>query len=106
MVPPSSTVPRASTAERLRAPAPKSEEQLVPQYFFHVYDDIVAHDAEGLNLPNLDAARLEALRGARELMCDQVRHGYIVRSHWIDVVDERGEKVLTVSFKDAVDVKD
>ncbi len=78
----------------------------MPRYFFHVYDDVIAQDEEGAELPNLAAARLNALRGARELIADQVRRGYRVRSHWIDVVDEQGEKVLTITFGDAVDIKD
>jgi hypothetical protein len=78
----------------------------VPRYFFHVYDDIIAEDEEGTELPNLAAARLNALRGARDLIAEQVSRGYIVRSHWIDVVDEQGEKVLTITFGDAVDIKE
>ena len=78
----------------------------MPRYFFHVYDDVIAEDEEGAELPNLAAARLKALVGARDLITEQVRHGYIVLSHWIDVVDEQGEKVLTVTFRDAIDIKD
>ena len=78
----------------------------MPRYFFHVYDDIIAEDEEGEDLPNLAAARLKALKGARDLICEQVRHGYAVLSHWIDVVDEQGEKVLTVTFGEAVDIKE
>jgi len=29
-----------------------------------------------------------------------------VLSHWIEVIDEHGEKVLTVTFRDAVDIKE
>jgi hypothetical protein len=71
------------------------EEQLVPRYFFHVYDDVIAQDEEGTELPNLAAARLNALAGARDLISEQVRRGYFVPSHWIDVIDEQGETVLT-----------
>lgn len=78
----------------------------MPRYFFHVYDDIIAQDEEGLELPDLAAARLNALIGARDLITEQVRHGYIVLSHWIDVVDEQGEKVLVVTFRDAVDIRE
>jgi hypothetical protein len=78
----------------------------VPRYFFHVYDDVIAHDEEGAELPNLAAARLNALKGARDLISDQVRRGYFVLSHWIDVVDEQGEKVLTLTFGEAVDIKE
>ena len=78
----------------------------MPRYFFNVYDDIIAEDEEGSELPNLAAARLTALKGARDLISEQVRRGYFVLSHWIDVVDEQGEKVLTVTFREAVDIKE
>ncbi len=78
----------------------------MPRYYFNVYDDIIAIDEEGLDLPNVEAARLQALIGARDLIATQVRHGYFVRSHWIDVTDERGELVLKLPFAEAVDVKD
>jgi len=78
----------------------------VPRYFFNVYDDVIAEDEEGVELPNLAAANLQALRGARDLISEQVKHGYMVLSHWIEVIDEHGEKVLTVTFRDAVDIKE
>ncbi len=78
----------------------------MPRYFFHVYDDVIAEDEEGSELPNLAAARLNALRGARDIIAEQVRRGYFVLSHWIDVVNEQGERVLTVTFGDAVDIKE
>ncbi|CAA9545068.1 MAG: hypothetical protein AVDCRST_MAG23-2458 [uncultured Sphingosinicella sp.] len=78
----------------------------MPRFFFNVYDDIIAEDEEGVELPNLDAARLQALRGARDLIAEQVRHGYIMLSHWIDVMDEHGAKVLTLTFGEAVDIKE
>ncbi len=78
----------------------------MPRYFFHVYDDIIAHDEEGTELPNVAAARLKALIGARDIIAAQVKRGYFVLSHWIDAVDEHGEPVMTVTFRDAVDVKE
>lgn len=77
----------------------------MPRYFFHVYDDVIAHDQEGVELPNEAAARLQALVGARDLMAEQVKHGYLVRSHWIDVVDAQGEALFTLTFGEAVDIK-
>ena len=78
----------------------------MPRYFFHVYDDVIAHDDEGLELPNIAAARLNAMRGARDLIAEQVRHGYFVLSHWIEVLDDQGETVLTLPFREAVDIKE
>ena len=73
--------------------------------FFHVYDDVIVHDEEGAELPNVEAARLNAIHAARDIIAEQVRHGHLVLSHWIDVVDDQGEAVMTVTFKDAVDIK-
>jgi hypothetical protein len=78
----------------------------VPRYYFHVHDDLIAQDEEGVELPNLAAARLNALTGARDIIAAQVKHGYFVLSHWIDVVDEQGEKVLAVKFGDAVGIRE
>ena len=78
----------------------------MPRYYFHIYDDVIAHDEEGAELPNMAAARLNALVAARELIAEQVKCGYFVLSHWIDVVDEQGEKVLTLTFGEAVDIKE
>jgi hypothetical protein len=104
--PPSSSKPLASTAERPPRSRHNREEQRVPRYFFNVYDDIIAHDDEGAELPNVAAARLKALVGARALMSEQVSRGYLVLSHWIDVVDEQGDAVLTLTFAEAVDIKE
>jgi hypothetical protein len=82
------------------------KEQCVPRYFFNIYDDIVAEDEEGAELPNAEAARLQALIGARDLIAEQVKHGYMVRSHWIEVVNEQREVVLTLTFGEAVDIKE
>jgi transcriptional accessory protein Tex/SPT6 len=71
-----------------------------------LYDDIITHDEEGVELPNEAAARLQALKGARDIIASQVSHGYLIRSHWIDVLDEQGQVVLHVTFGDAVEVKD
>jgi hypothetical protein len=86
------------------APAPR-EEQSVPRYFFSVYDDVISHDEEGIELPNEAAARLQALIGARDIIAAQVKRGYLVRSHWIDVSDEQGEVLFSVSFGESIDIK-
>ena len=78
----------------------------MPRYFFNVYDDVIAADEEGIELPNDQAARLQALIGARDIIASQIKHGYLVRSHWIDVMDERGELLLKLTFGDAVEIKD
>ena len=69
------------------------------------YDDIIAEDEEGLVLANDEAARLQAFIGARDIIAEQVKHGYFNRSHWIDVLDEQQKVLFTVRFAEAVDIK-
>jgi hypothetical protein len=64
---------------------------------------VVATDDEGLDLPDLDAAREQALESARELVCDAVHKGYLNLDHRIEIEDEKGGRV-TLTFRDAFTV--
>ena len=77
----------------------------MPRFFFHVYDDLVATDEEGLELPGLKEALIKAERGARELAADEVMRGTLHLDHRIEVADESGSVVATVKFQDLVRVK-
>ncbi|HWT12628.1 MAG TPA: hypothetical protein VN231_07735 [Allosphingosinicella sp.] len=68
------------------------------RYYFNIFDDVSVVDEEGQELPDEAAARREAVRGGRELMCDQVRQGRLNLSHRIEVADEQGRVVLTLPF--------
>lgn len=74
----------------------------MPRFFFHIHDDSVFIDEDGIELADAEAARAAALAGARALMCDQMRTGRLSLHHRIDVVDDRGGAVLTLPFGDAV----
>jgi len=76
----------------------------MPRFFFHVYDDVVALDDEGMDLPDSEAARRTALAGARALAADQVRTGRLDLRHRIEVADDGGAPVLTVTFDEAIRV--
>ena len=77
----------------------------MPRYYFHLYNDLVARDEEGRNLSGLAEARDVAVREAREMMTETLAAGHLDLSHRIDVEDETGAVVATVTFKDAVDIK-
>ena len=76
----------------------------MPRYFFHLYNDEVVMDDEGRELPDLAAAYANATSEARQMMTETVIHGRINFSHWIDVADEVGAVLATVTFRDAVTV--
>ena len=73
----------------------------VPRFFFHVFDDAVSIDESGQPAEDLDGAREIALNGARELVCDQVRRGYLNLENYIVVTDQTGQELLRVTFREA-----
>lgn len=77
----------------------------MPRFFFHIYDDGVARDDEGRVYPDLEAAKGEAIKGARELMCEELRKGSLTLSHRIEVEDEDGNVVATIAFRELVRIE-
>lgn len=71
------------------------------RYFFHLHDDIVAMDEEGLELADDEAARRHAMDGARDMVCSQVKMGHLNLDHWIEIVDDRGRPVDRMAFRQA-----
>lgn len=78
----------------------------MPRFYFHLYNDIIATDEEGRELPDAEAARAEAIAEAREMMTEAVLKGEVILSHRIVIADESGKVVSTVTYRDAVAVKD
>jgi hypothetical protein len=74
----------------------------MPRFFFHVYDDMVALDEEGQELPSSAAAMERAIQEARHMACHEVLKGHLGLTHRIEVEDETGAVVATVEFKDAI----
>jgi hypothetical protein len=73
----------------------------MPRYFFHIRDkNSFKSDEVGQEFPDLEAARAEALRDAKELWSDLSRD--VAReTAVIEIADETGETVLTVLFREA-----
>ena len=77
---------------------------IMANYRFHVLNDIDAPDEEGQELDNLAAAHLKAIDYARDLASAAVRQGRLDLTHRIDIEDEAGTTLLTVTFADAIEV--
>jgi hypothetical protein len=75
------------------------------RYYFHLYNDLTVMDMEGQLLPDLEAARANGIKEAREMMMDTVREGRIDFSHRIEIADHSGDIVATIRFGDAVRVE-
>jgi len=77
----------------------------VPRFYFHIFDDTVSMDEAGQVADDLEAARVIALDGARELVCEQVRRGYLNLENYIVLADEQGEELCRIEFREAFTVQ-
>ena len=76
----------------------------MPRYFMHLRDGVdELIDPEGIEMPQ-EAVVGQALRAARDCIAADVHRGKIELHHRIDVHDELGEKVHSLTFKDAVEI--
>lgn len=74
----------------------------MPQYFLHVRDGIEAVDREGVEFPDLAAARREAIGGLRQILAQEVLAGTMFTDGVVNIAGEFGEHLETVTFEDAV----
>jgi hypothetical protein len=77
----------------------------MPRYFFHIYNDVIAEDEEGAELPDMAAAREHAICGARSLMAEEVVAGRLCLHHRIEVADEQGRVVMKIPFRELVNIE-
>jgi hypothetical protein len=78
----------------------------MPRYYLHIVRDGEAiKDPEGYDLPDLDAAKREAISGAREILSEEVLRGSLSLDEHIEIVDDRGEVVFVIPFMSTVDIR-
>lgn len=77
----------------------------MPRFYFNLRNDLVVDDEEGLELPDLAAAREYALFNARSIAAENVHKGKLNLSHRIEITDDDKQVLATVSFADAVTVE-
>lgn len=76
----------------------------MPRYFFHLHNHVECIDREGVELRDVDSAQTRAVASARGIIAEDVKHGELCLSHWIEVVDESGVGVLKLRFGDAIKI--
>ena len=78
----------------------------MPKFFFNLRDDVSINDWEGKDLTDVAMARELAIKHARGMMSEDVKDGRLVLKDEIEVVDEQGEPVLKLPFRDAIEIDD
>ena len=70
----------------------------MPRFHFNVYDRICVLDTEGTELPDWQAARLEAVRYAGALLVDEAQHVARGEDWRMEVTDEVGLMLFRLDF--------
>jgi hypothetical protein len=68
------------------------------RYFFNVHDGKDITDDEGIELPDLDAARTEAIRTSGEMIREVGPDVWCGQDWRMTVTDDAGREVLVLSF--------
>lgn len=72
--------------------------QDVPAYFFEFIKANGIERTDPITLPGLDSLRIEAIRGAKDIMCEGIMEG-LDRTRWKALIyDENGKLVLALDF--------
>jgi hypothetical protein len=70
------------------------------RYYFHVRKrGQLTRDEEGIDLPDISAAKQEALQGARELLAEAIKTGRPSVPDALVITDEAGHEVDTVPLQ-------
>jgi DUF1009 family protein len=78
----------------------------MPQFYFHLHDNMDVTDEEGKELPDLEAAHAYAMNLARfEVGQAVIARGKVLLSHRIDIEDEQGHVVGSLRFGDVVQIR-
>ena len=78
----------------------------MPIYFLHVFNRTgCSRDEEGMDLPDLAAAREAAVEGIRSILRDEVAHGMIDFEGRVEIEEEGGAVVMVVSYAEAVEMR-
>jgi hypothetical protein len=74
------------------------------RFYFHARDvsGDVSLDTEGQELPDLDAARREALNTNREMLGEQLLHSGLLGHSQIEITDETGQVLAVVKAMDTL----
>ncbi len=76
------------------------------RFFFHVIDELDCPDAEGAELPGLDAARIYAGKALLGMAAETMtRTGCIGLGGRIEIEDDRHATVATVYLRDVLKIE-
>jgi Domain of unknown function (DUF6894) len=75
----------------------------MPRYFFHMHNGSLSTDDEGLDFPDLNGARREAIRACGEMLCEvpaAIYNGDTMRVWVTDQPDGHGTVLFSLNVSD------
>lgn len=73
----------------------------MPLYYFHFREgSTLERDEMGVDLPDVNAAIIEAKTATREMLSDMIVSGANITSQAFEICDQDGSLVATVSFRE------
>jgi len=77
----------------------------MPMFYLHLCNGTgFTEDLEGSDLPDLDAARSQAIEGLRDVAANEMKAGELNLASFIEIEDETHTHLATVHFTEAVSV--
>ena len=79
----------------------------MPHFFLHIRNgDEWTEDPEGIDFPDVELARKEALEAARELLGEGLKHGlsvgHVLQQRVIEICDDSGHVLDAVALREAI----
>ena len=76
----------------------------MPRFYRHMqHGDQLIEDPEGIELPDLDAARTDALRGVRGLLAEAIQKGTDdLLEDVVIITDEAGQELMRIPFSEGL----
>ncbi|MBW9117653.1 hypothetical protein JNB88_28945 [Rhizobium cauense] len=74
------------------------------RYFFHRRDGDQFIEDTGVEMSGLAAARLEAIKAAREMLAEKLLAGELIDGQVFEIVDDAGRLVETIPFKSVLNL--
>jgi hypothetical protein len=76
----------------------------MPRYFFHFHNgNLLEPDDDGLEMPDLDAAYLEAFEAAKEMWIEAIRTMHNPSRERFEVADGNGTTLITVPLNEVME---
>ena len=70
----------------------------MPRFYFHLYDGIVIKDPKGVELPDVERARQEAMQLASELLNTEAAKSELGTQWRVEVTDDQGAVLFRLSI--------